>query len=141
MRRRVADGRRALAGALLVATSVIVAAIELSSAGATAQVDAQEPNSTVSTPVAGSAVTSPVSFAGNASDDVAVTKVRTAIRNQSTLLWLQLDGTYSSTFRLFDAQLDAPGARSTHWTWSTSLAPGSYGLSVRAVDSSGKVET
>jgi hypothetical protein len=141
MRRNVAKGAFVAAMAVTVAVLVSVGAAVLGSSGAGAQVDAQEPNSTVTQPAPGSSVTSPITARGSATDDIAVTKVRTAVRNQTTLLWLQADGTFGSTFRLFDAQLTAPGARSTSWSWSTSLAPGSYGLSVRAVDGSGRAET
>jgi hypothetical protein len=103
--------------------------------------DTQLPDSTVSQPRPGAAVAAPVAFNGGATDDVAVSKVRTAVRNQATLQWLQPDGSFSATFRLFDAQLSAPNTRATAWSWTWSLPPGSYGLSVRAVDTSGKVET
>jgi hypothetical protein len=103
--------------------------------------DTQLPDSTVSQPRPGAAVAAPVAFSGGATDDVAVSKVRTAVRNQETLQWLQPDGRFGATFRLFDAQLSAPNTRATAWSWTWSLPPGSYGLSVRAVDTSGKVET
>jgi hypothetical protein len=41
---------------------------------------------------------------------------------------------------LFDASLSAKGSPFTSWTWTRALPPANYGLSVRAVDSSGRVE-
>ena len=84
---------------------------------------------------------SPVGFSGTATDDIGVTAVRIAIRSQSSGRWLQPDGSFGSSFRLFDATLSAPGRPSTAWSWTRTLAPASYGLSVRAVDTAGLVET
>jgi hypothetical protein len=101
----------------------------------------QEPDSRVTSPTAGSTKRSPVVFSGTATDDSGVVAVRAAIRKTTNGLWLQPNGSFASTFRLYDATLSAKGETSTAWSWTRSLAPGKYGLSVRAVDAQGKVES
>lgn len=103
--------------------------------------DTQEPDSRVSAPVPNSTVASPYTFAGTATDDVAVTRVRIAVRNAATQLWLQANGTFASTFAQFDATLSAPGTSSTGWTWVRSLPAGSYYVQSKATDASGRNET
>ena len=106
-----------------------------------ATVDTQDPRSFVATPAAKSTVSSPVAFSGNATDDVSVTRVRIAVRNSATTLWLQANGTWGSTIAQFDATLSSPGTSATGWTWVTALPAGSYYVQSKAVDASGKVET
>jgi hypothetical protein len=103
--------------------------------------DTQEPDSTVSAPLAGAGVTSPASFAGTATDDVSVARVRVAVRNDATLQWLQANGSFGSTFTQFDATLTSPGAAATGWSLARALPVAAYHLSVRAVDTSGRAET
>ncbi len=82
-----------------------------------------------------------MAFSGQATDDVGVDRVRVAIRDQATRLWLQSNGTWAATFRQFDATLWSRGAASTGWTFSRALPAGQYGVSVRAVDTSAKPQT
>jgi hypothetical protein len=82
-----------------------------------------------------------VLFSGTATDDSGVGAVRVAIRKTSNGLWLQPNGSFASTFRLYDTALSAKGQTWTGWSWTRSLVAGKYGLSVRAVDAQGKVET
>ncbi|MBA3288963.1 MAG: metallophosphoesterase [Acidimicrobiia bacterium] len=100
--------------------------------------DVATPVATVTTPASNARVPSPVSFAGQATDDVGVDRVRIAIRDRATLRWRQPDGTWATTFRQFDATLSARGSASTGWSISMTLPPGSYGVSARAVDTAGK---
>ena len=84
------------------------------------------------TPAAKSTVSSPVAFSGNATDDVSVTRVRVAVRNSVTTLWLQANGTWGSTIAQFDATLSSPGTTATGWTWVTALPAGSYYVQSKA---------
>jgi hypothetical protein len=103
--------------------------------------DTQEPDSQVSAPVARSTVASPFTFAGTATDDTGVDRVRMAVRDSVTLQWLQANGTFGPTFAQVDATVADRGATSTGWTWTRSLPPGSYFVQSRAVDITGRSET
>lgn len=103
--------------------------------------DTAPPTSSVTSPARNTKVPSPVAFSGQATDDVGVDRVRVAIRDQATRLWLQSNGTWAATFRQFDATLSSRGAASTGWTFSRALPAGQYGVSVRAVDKSAKQQT
>jgi hypothetical protein len=87
-------------------------------------------------------VGSTYTFAGTATDDVSVTRVRMAIRNAATQQWLQANGSFGSTFAQFDATLSPQNAASTNWTWAVQNLPsGSYFVQSKAVDNSGTNET
>lgn len=102
--------------------------------------DTQEPNSTVIAPLPGAGVTSPVTFTGQATDDVGVARVRVAVRDDVSRLWLQANGSFGSAYTQFDAALASTGARATGWSLARTLPLGSYHLSVKAVDTGGRSE-
>ncbi|HEY3238891.1 MAG TPA: hypothetical protein VGL92_04950 [Acidimicrobiia bacterium] len=78
-----------------------------------------------------------VTITGSASDNVGVTRVRVAIKNQTTGRWLRADGTWGD-FQSQAASLNSPGARSTSWTFSwVPPATGGYGIHAVAWDAAG----
>jgi hypothetical protein len=99
------------------------------------------PDSQVSAPSVGATVGSPYTFAGTATDDASVTRVRMAVRNSATQQWLQANGSFGPTFAQFDATLSQPNAASTGWTWTRSLPAGSYYVQSKAVDNTTTNET
>ncbi len=100
-----------------------------------------EPNSTVTVPTPRAQVHSPLATSGTATDDHGVARVRLAVRNTVTKLWLQANGTWGANIQLFDATLGSPGATATTWARTFTLPAGSFALSVRAVDDAGVTET
>ena len=78
---------------------------------------------------------------GNASDDRGVAAVRVAIRNQVTGLWLQTNNTNWGQYQTRNAVLATSGATTTPWSLSVALPNGSYGLSARAVDTAGRIDS
>jgi len=80
-----------------------------------------------------------VTFSGTATDDVGVAAVHVAVRNRQTLQWLRLDGSWGAQ-QWWASTLSAPRARWTRWTFSTTLPDGNYAVTVRARDTSGKVD-
>ena len=103
--------------------------------------DVANPDTTVTAPRYGTRVGSPVAVTGNASDDRAVAAVRVAIRNQVTGLWLQTNNTSWGPYQTRNAVLATSGATTTPWSLSVALPNGSYGLSARAVDTAGKIDS
>jgi hypothetical protein len=100
------------------------------------------PDSQVTAPAVGASVSSSYTFAGTATDDASVTRVRMAIRNAATQQWLQANGSFGSTFAQFDATLSPPNGASTNWTWAVQNLPsGSYYVQSKAVDNTSTVET
>jgi hypothetical protein len=101
------------------------------------------PDSQVTAPAVGATVSPSYTFAGTATDDASVTRVRMAIRNAATQQWLQANGTFGSTFAQFDATLSPPNAASTSWTWAPQipLPAGSYYVQSKAVDNTSTAET
>ena len=100
------------------------------------------PDSQVTAPAVGATVGSSYTFAGTATDDASVTRVRMAVRNSATQQWLQANGSFGSTFAQFDATLSPPNAASTNWTWAVQNLPaGSYYVQSKAVDNSSTSET
>lgn len=84
----------------------------------------------------------PWALSGTASDDTGVSRVTVGLRNRSTGDWLQADGTWTAAFYAVDAELSAPGALETDFSWTVpDLAPGNYGMSVNVMDQPRKVTT
>ena len=103
-------------------------------------VDTQAPSPTVSSPVDAATVPLPVHIAGNVSDDVGVSQVEIAIRNNATMQWW--NGTGWGTFRYNVATVATPGAPSTSWSYTFAPpAGGFYGYQVRARDAAGNVSS
>lgn len=105
----------------------------------TAPPDTTPPAVTLTSPPANTPLPlGPVNMAGAATDDVGVTSVRVAIRDNATLKWWT--GSGWGTFTNLAATVATPGATSTTWsyTWAPP-APGTYGMQVSAVDAAGNV--
>ena len=79
-----------------------------------------------------------VDVTGVATDDVAVQRVRVAVKDRTAGLWW--DGTTWGNFTWFDATLTSPGAATTDWSWTFDAGPGLYGFLVAAEDSSGNAD-
>jgi PKD repeat protein len=80
-----------------------------------------------------------LSFAGTASDDRGVQRVRVWFRDGDTGRYLQPDGTMAAGFATLDATLASPGARTTGWSLGVTLpTPGNWTFSAVAVDSAGQ---
>jgi len=111
-------------------------------AGRTVQVDNSDkvkPTVTLTSPAAGSTVASgPVTLAGDAADTggelAGVDQVLVVVHNAVTNKYLQSNGTWGNTSRRLPAQLSAPAQASTGWTFTTSLATGSYDVAYVALD-------
>lgn len=108
-------------------------------ATATAAPDTSPPAVTLTAPPPNASLPAgPVTLAGAATDDVGVTSVRVAIRDNTTRLWWT--GTGWAAFTNLPAQLAAPGATGTSWTYTwTPPGPGTYGVQVSATDQAGNV--
>ena len=103
--------------------------------------DTAAPNGTVTSPTSNQVLSaSPITFSGNATDDLSVASVRLGIQNRTTLQWW--NGTaFQTTATTVNATLASPGATSTGWSYVwTPPAAGSYALQVTAVDGVGKVD-
>jgi len=88
---------------------------------------------------AGTQFTNPVLLSGTATDDTRVERVRLAVRDRVTKLWLQSDEvSWGSVYHGFSPStavgLDSPSAT---WTLGLTLPEGIYNLSARARDSVG----
>jgi hypothetical protein len=80
-----------------------------------------------------------LSLSGTASDSAAVRSVSLAIRRISDLQWLQPSGAWGSTYKKIPATLSDPGAASTLWSSTNSVAPGDYGVTLIVEDSAGEL--
>jgi N-acetylglucosamine-6-sulfatase len=102
--------------------------------------DLAPPDGRLTTPAVDQVVTaSTVAFSGVATDDVGVAAVDVAIRNRATLQWLRLDGTWGAQ-QWWATTLTRPRTTWTRWSFSRSLPDGNYAVTVRARDTSGKVD-
>ena len=107
---------------------------------APAEDDIIPPNGTVTVPTPNQVFPTgqPIAFTGQATDNVGVGSVQVAIRNRTTLQWLQPNGTWGATFRWLDgATLSNPNGQSTGWTYNWLTPPagsGIYLIQVRARD-------
>jgi hypothetical protein len=100
--------------------------------------DTQVPSPTVTTPANGATVPLPVQIAGTVTDNVGVTQVEIAIRNNATLQWWT--GSGWGAFRYNVVAIASPGSPST--TWSYLFGPpagGFYGYQIRARDAAGNI--
>ena len=110
--------------------------------------DTTRPNGTLTYPVLNAQLpNATVNFTGLATDNVGVNRVRISLKRLSNNTYWSGSPTgsgFSSTFRYWDATLDAPGATSTGWTWSwtprSSTVPGDFQILVQAMDAAGNVD-
>lgn len=106
--------------------------------------DTVRPNGTVTFPAPNAALPlAPVSFTGQATDNIGVVAVRVAVRDVATGRWWSGSGStgFSSAFRWWESTLDAPGLTPTGWAWTwTPRVAGSYRILVQARDAAGNVD-
>lgn len=109
---------------------------------AAAVTDFVAPTSSVATPAANANPTAGVvSFEGTAGDDASgVNEVELLIRNSTSGLFLQLDGSFAGDRTWLPATVNAPNAVTTAWSTQFNLPPARYVLRTRAVDAAGNVE-
>jgi DNA-binding beta-propeller fold protein YncE len=101
-------------------------------------IDTTAPETTVTFPAHRSTLPAGVvNMSGQGSDDVGVDVVRVGVRDVSTGLWLQSDGSSWGTWHLHDATVLTPGSAAIDWTFSVTLAEGSYGFTARGFDAAG----
>lgn len=101
--------------------------------------DTVPPAVTVTAPRSGTATASPVAFSGAATDDRGVDRGYVSVRNNTSMLWLQQDGSWATTPARLPTALSAQGAPSTDWTVTLSLSPGTYGWEAGVFDGAGNV--
>lgn len=97
------------------------------------------PNGVVDVPSTGTSLAGPdVILTGTATDDVGVEAAWVALRDRTTGMWLQANGTsFGSAYTLIPAMLANPGGTTTGWTFPVTLADGSYGLQLKVDDAAG----
>ncbi len=79
-----------------------------------------------------------IKLEGNASDQRGVRNVAVAIRSSATGQWLQPDGTWGAFRRLYTV-VAAKGAATTGWKTRRVVPPGTYGVTLVVIDTSGNV--
>lgn len=118
-------------------TSGNVASVWVGFKVATPSTDTTAPTVTLSSPTSKSVVTSPVTFTGTASDDVAVKKVAFSVKNTADGTYLQGDGSWAtSPAYQISADLASPSAPSTTWSKQLALPAATYATQVTAWDTS-----
>jgi DNA-binding beta-propeller fold protein YncE len=103
-------------------------------------VDTTAPTTVLTTPTNNASYASPVSITGTASDDVGVTQVRIAIRNNAMpYTWWNGSG-WQSAYTYVLAAMDVPGGASVSWTYAFGPpGPGNFGIQVRSIDAVGNL--
>jgi len=105
--------------------------------------DTTAPDATISSP-ANNATVPPgsLTFTGNATDNVGVSRVEMAIKNRTTnKYWNGSSWVSGWTWITPGATLASPGATSTSWSYTwTPPGTGPYAVSVRAVDAAGNID-
>jgi arylsulfatase A-like enzyme len=123
----------------LLVVSVLAVTAFVTAPGVSAA-DTARPDTTITVPVNNASVPAGAfQVRGGASDDVAVKDVRVAVKNIATNLYLQANGTWGS-FVWLPANVATPNALTTTWTFTYTAAPGSYGVSAVARDTSNKID-
>lgn len=102
--------------------------------------DEQPPDATVTSPTHGEVMSNPVVATGNATDDVAVSAVDASVRDVNAGLWLQADGTWSSSYARLPTELSDPDSPETAWSFTVELPAGDYALAITAVDAAGNTD-
>ncbi|MGI9610839.1 MAG: choice-of-anchor Q domain-containing protein, partial [Acidimicrobiia bacterium] len=80
---------------------------------------------------------SPTVLTGTAVDSSVIDRVRIAIKDRVTKLWLQADMSWGSTYYGFTPDTVGLGTGDVTWSLGVSLQDGKYNTSVRAQDASG----
>ncbi|HEX6843961.1 MAG TPA: sulfatase-like hydrolase/transferase [Actinomycetota bacterium] len=103
--------------------------------------DLAPPNGLFTAPTQGQVLTAnPVTLRGTATDDVGISAVHVAIRNTTTSRWLRADGTWGTAQVWLPTTLASPRARSTTWSYTFTATTGTYSTTVRARDTSWKID-
>ncbi len=85
-----------------------------------------------------------VHFTGDASDNVGVTSVKIALKNNANgRYWTGTGSTgFSTTYTTWEATLGTPGGPSTTWSWDwLPKAAGAYTITVEARDAAGNIDS
>ncbi len=82
-----------------------------------------------------------VALTGTATDNVGVTRVEVRIKNRSTGLWLQADGSFAAGAVWHQSTVTNPGAPDVTWAIDVVLPAGPYNPVSRAVDAAGNHRT
>ncbi len=80
------------------------------------------------------------SATGTATDDLGVSAVRVAIFDTAAQAWVQPDGSRGAFAELV-ADVASPDSTETTWSIQRALAPGTYRVEARAIDTSGQPDT
>ena len=103
--------------------------------------DVDAPDGAIGAPTLDQAVAGPVvSFAGTATDDVAVRRVKLTVRNLDTGDYLQPDGTFGAPFARVIADLSDPETTATDWSLDADLVDGVYSVLAYVADATGKTD-
>ncbi len=104
-------------------------------------VDTKDPNTFLDSPTANQQfyLSSVINMRGSATDNVAVSAVKVAIKDRGSQKWQQVDGvSWGDTIKWFTSTLSAPNMPQTSWQFNwTPRAAGSYAATMQAFDSSG----
>ncbi len=122
----------------LLTVLALVVALLVATAGVA---HAAPPNGTITTPTANQVLPAgTVTLRGTATDDVGVSRAQVAVRNTTTGLWRQANGSWGTRFVWLAAALATPGSTSTTWSYTFSATSGSYSVGVRVTDSGGDMD-
>ncbi len=107
--------------------------------------DTTPPETVLTTPTAKQEFTArPVTFSGQATDDIGVDHVELAVRDRVSGDWWNPATSSWGPFVWFTAPVVAPGAPSTDWTYdfddTAAEGSGDYWMQVRAADGSGNLD-
>jgi hypothetical protein len=93
------------------------------------------------TPGSGPLSTNTFSIAGDASDDRSVVAVRLVFREDATENYLQDDGSVTSAYNAFQAELETPGEPFTTWSFEVTLPEGAWRATATAIDDIGQTDS
>lgn len=121
-------------------------AFAVSMASLSAGGDTTAPAATITSPVKASTVSSPVSIAGTATDNVAVSSVSLSVKDNTSGgtnsgKFLQADGSFGTTQYWVPTTLASPDSASTNWSVPVSLPNSKYLVQVKVLDTAGNQPT
>ena len=112
--------------------------------------DTTRPDGTLTFPIATPQQTlpfAPITFTGQATDNVGVNMVRISIKQLSTARYYSGSGStgFSTAFKWWETTLDTPDGTSTGWSFvwtpSSRVVPGDFQILVQARDAAGNVDS
>ncbi len=102
--------------------------------------DNEIPVATIDVPAAGGILAAgPLTFSGDATDDVGVDEVRVGIRDNASNQWLDAATGQFGPWTTNLATLDVPGGPAVGWTLDVTLPDGDFLMTTFAVDQANKV--